>query len=111
MIGKLAACHGWVNDVKYHGFPGAPVPTENWCDDRTDVFRFDVWWDLGCPFVQEWRLENDKLVPASPLYKRGEPVTQVEVTPGRFLNPRRCSNPTPAPCCLSRRQNRCVTMY
>jgi len=46
--------------------------------------RFDIWWDLGCHFVQEWRLEDGKLIAASPLYKRNEPATRVEVAVGRF---------------------------
>ena len=86
VMGKLAACHGWADDMKYHGFPGAPVPAEHWADgrDKEQGFNRDVWWDLGCEFVQEWRIEDDKLVPASPFYKRSNPVTRVEVSPGRF---------------------------
>lgn len=84
--GMLSACHGWTDDVQYHGFPGAPLPPEHWFDGR-DVskgVRFDIWWDMGCHFVQEWRLDCGKLVAASPLYKRNEPVTRVEVAVGRF---------------------------
>ncbi len=92
MIGKLSACHGWTDDVQYHGFPGKPLPPEHWFDAagpewwtrRKGVVCFDIWWDLGCDFVQQWRLEDGRLVAASPLYKRSEPVTQVEVAVGRF---------------------------
>ncbi len=86
MIGALSACHGWTDDVQYHGFPGKPLPPEHWFDapNWEKDARFDIWWDLGCHFVQEWRLQNDKLFAASLLYKRNEPVTQVEVAVGRF---------------------------
>ncbi len=85
LTGKLSACHGWANDMKYHGFPGAPVPAENWSDaGGQNGFNRDTWWDLGCRFVQEWRIEHGALVPASPLYKQTEPVTRVEINPGRF---------------------------
>jgi len=86
VIGKLAACHGWADDMKFHGFYGAPVPAAHWSDgrDKERGFNRDVWWDLGCEFVQQWRYEDGGLVPASPLYKRSDPVTTVEINPGRF---------------------------
>lgn len=85
VIGKLSACHGWTDQVRYHGFPGEPVPTEHWSDtrDQENGFRFDMWWDLGGHFVQQWHLEGKRLEPASPLYLRSEPVDEVVVTPGR----------------------------
>lgn len=92
VLGALSACHGWTDDVQYHGFPGKPLPPEHWFDaagpewwrPRKGIGCFDVWWDLGCHFMQEWRLDGGRLVAASPLYKRNEPVTRVEVAVGRF---------------------------
>ncbi len=86
MIGALSACHGWTDDVQYHGCPGKPLPPERWFDapDHENGVCFDIWWDLGCDFVQEWRMEDGELMAASPLYKRSEPVTQVEVAVGRL---------------------------
>ena len=86
VIGGLSACHGWTDDVQYHGFPGKPLPPERWFDanDNSKGVHFDIWWDLGCHFVQEWRLADGRLVAASPLYKRNEPITRVEVAVGRF---------------------------
>jgi len=91
VIGRLAACHGWTDDIQYHGFPGKPLPPERWFDAPAKDWwihkkgaRFDIWWDLGCHFVQEWRLDAGALVAASPLYKRNEPATRIEVAVGRF---------------------------
>ena len=84
--GSLLACHGWTNDVKYHGRRYKPIPAENWSDryDRKRRYRWDMWWPLGLGFVQQWRVEGKTLVPASPLYRINDPMRQVEVTPGRF---------------------------
>ncbi len=86
LIGQLVACHGWTDDVQYHGRPGKPLPPEHWFDapDHQRDVRFDVWWELGCGFVQQWRLAEGRLVPASPLFKRSDPVREVEVATGRF---------------------------
>lgn len=84
--GSLMACHGWTDDVKYHGRCHKPIPAEHWSDgrDRRRGFKWDLWWPLGMEFVQRWRIENGTLVSDSPLYKMREPVDRVEVTPGRF---------------------------
>ena len=84
--GSMVGCHGWTNDVKYHGRCYKPIPAANWSDGRDPKrgFRWDMWWPLGLGFVQRWRVEGKTLVPDSPLYKRNEPFTRVEVTPGRF---------------------------
>lgn len=84
--GNIVACHGWTNDVKFHGRCRGPIPAANWSDgqDRSRGFRWDLWWPLGMEFVQGWKLEGRTLAPSTPLYKISEPVKRVEVTPGRF---------------------------
>ena len=84
--GSMVACHGWTNDVKYHGRCLSPIPAECWSDsrDRTKGFRWDMWWPLGLGFAQAWRVEGASLVPDSPLYKMSDALTRVEVTPSRF---------------------------
>ncbi len=84
LTGRLSSCHGWVNDVKYHGGMTEPIPAEHWSDRPGNGFRYDVWWDMGCQYVQQWGLEDGELVATSQLFKRSEPVEQVEVTRGRF---------------------------
>lgn len=84
--GSLMACHGWTNDVKYHGRCRKPIPEANWNDGRDHKrgFRWDLWWPLGLEFVQGWELKGHTLVPNTPLYKMADPLERVEVTPGRF---------------------------
>ena len=84
--GSMVGCHGWTNDVKYHGRCYKPIPAENWSDGRDTKrgFRWDMWWPLGMGFVQRWRIEGKTLVPDSPMYKFNDAFTKVEVTPGRF---------------------------
>jgi len=84
--GSLMACHGWTDDVKYHGRCRKPIPVANWSDgrDKARGFRWDLWWPLGMDFVQRWKIEDGALKPDSPLYRISEPVDRVEVTPGRF---------------------------
>lgn len=84
--GSLVACHGWTDDVKYHGRCRKPIPAAHWSDgrDRQRGFRWDLWWPLGMEFVQRWNLKGRSLEPDSPLYKISEPLGRVEVTPGRF---------------------------
>lgn len=86
VMGSLIAWHGWTDDVKYHGGPSKPIPEAHWRDgrDRKAGFQWDLWWGLGLKFVQRWKVVGRTLAPDSPLYKISEPVTQVEVTPGRF---------------------------
>ena len=84
--GSMVGCHGWTNEVKYHGRCYKPIPAENWSDARDPRrgFRWDMWWPLGLGFVQRWRSEGKALVPDSTMYKFNDAFTQVEVTPGRF---------------------------
>lgn len=84
--GSLVACHGWTNDVKYHGRCRKPIPAANWNDGRDTQrgFRWDLWWPLDMEFVQRWEFRGGTLVPDSPLYKMSEALGQVEITPGRF---------------------------
>lgn len=84
--GNVVACHGWTDDVKYHGRCREPIPAAHWSDgqDRSRGFRWDLWWPLGLEFVQGWELQDDRLVPSTALYKLSEMVGRVEVTPGRF---------------------------
>ena len=86
VIGRIAAVHGLVDDVKYHGFYGAPVPAAHWSDDMDleNGFGRGVFWDLGFRFVQQWDLDKTGMHPASPLYALSEPLTRIEVTPGRL---------------------------
>jgi hypothetical protein len=51
---------------------------------RARRFRYDFWFNLGMEYVQEWKIENGTLVPASPLYQITPQLTRVEVTPGRW---------------------------
>jgi len=84
--GFLEACHGWTDDVKYHKRVDRPVPAEHWSDVKAAQrgFRWDMWWDLGLRFVQQWEVHGTTLRPASPLYKTRDLVERIEVTPGRF---------------------------
>lgn len=84
--GNLVACHGWTDDVKFHGRSRKPIPADHWSDemDRSRGFRWDIWWPLGLEFVQGWKLDGHTLVPDTPLYRISEAVDRVEVTPGRF---------------------------
>lgn len=84
--GSMIACHGWTNDVRYHGRCYKPIPAENWNDarDPRKGFRWDMWWPLGLGFVQRWELAGASLVPDSPLYVMSKAYARIEVTPGRF---------------------------
>lgn len=84
--GNLVACHGWTDDVKYHGRCRGPIPAVHWSDghDRSRGFRWDLWWPLGMEFVQGWEIRAGNLRPSTPLYQISAPVSRVEVTPGRF---------------------------
>ena len=85
--GFLIACHGWTDDVQYHGTMNKPVPAKNWREganwDKGEK-TFDIWWKMGLDFVQQWNVEGKTLAADSPLYKKTEPLSQVEVCPGRF---------------------------
>ena len=83
VFGRLAAAHGWTDDVAYHGWATGPVPAANWSDDKTSSHRFDIYHDLG-RFVQQWEIVGSTLQPSSPLYLTKDFESQVEVTAGRF---------------------------
>ena len=99
LIGHLVANHGWTNSPLYRHptdlqsgtkmrqvFSGASsdlIPEASWSNAR-DVakgFSYDVWWELGLPFVQEWKFTGDTFAPSSPLYKMGEFHHEVRITP------------------------------
>lgn len=84
--GYLIACHGWTDDVKYHGTMDKPVPTEHWLDAANwdKGHRFDIWWIVGLDFVQRWKIQGNTLAADSNLYKMSEPLRHIEVSPGRF---------------------------
>lgn len=86
LVGKLVADHGWSSDAFYHGFPSRPVPAGSWSDTR-DLkrgFRYDVWWDCGSQFAQQWGFREGRLVPFSPLYALSPPRAKIEVAEGRI---------------------------
>ncbi len=86
LVGKLAAVHGWTDNLKYHGFVNGPVPAAHWSDKAAPEkgFKWDVWWDLGGEFVQEWQVFGDSMAPAGDMYLRSERKLRIEVCPGRF---------------------------
>ena len=84
--GCLSAVPGFTRAEKFRHFYGV-LPEDAYSEriDEDKGFVFDMWVNLGLSFVQKWKLEGDKLVPDSPLYKRSEYVTKYEITPGRFM--------------------------
>lgn len=88
VIGKLVAVHGWTNDPAWHGHQGGAVPEACYSDshDPKAGYRFGVWWSLGMQHVQRWRLADGKLRPDSDMFRMGDYIERVEVTPGRFKN-------------------------
>lgn len=83
-FGNITACHGYTRDEKNRR-PASPLPEADWSDDL-DIdrgFFFDVWFNLGLDWVQRWKIEGGRLVPASPMYAMTKLRTEVEVTPGR----------------------------
>ena len=98
VIGNLSATHGFLNDrcVQPSPGPGRPIPAANWCEKLEGAdWRErrnskggpwgDVYWDMGGRYVRRWRLDDNRttLIPDSPMYVMKEPVTSLEVTPGR----------------------------
>ena len=84
--GRTWTCHGWANEVKYHGRRYEPIPAEHWSHvhSRKRGHRWDAYWPLGMRFLQRWHVRDRTLVPDSPLYKKSDLVTRVEISPGRF---------------------------
>jgi hypothetical protein len=97
--GSLHADHGFSSDMSDHlAGTGKPIPAEKWRDaldeGETATERrnskggpwCDVYWSLGAEYIQRWKLDAQRqtLVPDSPMFRRGEPLTQLEVNPGRI---------------------------
>jgi len=84
--GLIVACHGYTNDVKYHGFQTRPLPASAWSDDldRERGFIYDLWLDLGLRFVQRWRIQDGVLVADSPMYAQAPLTPRFEVCDGRW---------------------------
>jgi hypothetical protein len=82
--GGVAAVPGYTTEERYRHFYGT-MPEEAFSESPSDEFFFDMWVSLGMSFTQRWKLDGDKLVPDSPLYKRSEYVDRYEITPGRWL--------------------------
>jgi hypothetical protein len=85
-LGGIHACHGYTNNVKYHGHQTKPLPAADWSDnlDRDHGFVYDVWLDLGLSFAWRWKISGGTLVPDSPLYARSPLTTRFEVCDGRW---------------------------
>ncbi len=83
--GSLTSTIGFTNEQRYRHTDG-PIPAENYSDDMDldSGFYFDKWSELDLSFVQQWKIEDDRLVPASPMYQRTPFRERFEVTPGRF---------------------------
>ena len=65
----------------HHSANRSPVPDKHYRHTRQARFRFDIYWIL-MHFVQEWKLENGRLLPASELYISGERApAELQVTP------------------------------
>ncbi|HEY1084704.1 MAG TPA: hypothetical protein VGE29_20730 [Prosthecobacter sp.] len=76
--GRLQACDGWTDDMRYHNTPlRAPVPEEHYCSDldKKSGFRWDVYWFLGS-FVQQFDFVEGKLAATSPVYFLGSAVPE-----------------------------------
>lgn len=80
--GRLLLCDGWTDSMLYHHSANrSPVPDKHYRHTRQAQFRFDIYWIL-MHFVQEWKLENGRLLPASELYISGERApAELQVTP------------------------------
>jgi len=78
-------CIGGYTTSEANRNPMGPLPAAEYSDslNRAAGFRYDMWFNLGMQFVQRWRLQDDRLVPDSPLYQITPQVKRVEVTPGR----------------------------
>lgn len=81
----LSATIGFTNEEQYRHVDG-PVPEENFADnmDLESGFYFDKWAVLKFSGIQQWKIEDDRLVPTSPMYERVPFRSRFEVTPGRY---------------------------
>lgn len=76
--GRLQACDGWTDDMRYHNSPlRQPVPEAHFRSgqDKKGGFRWDVYWFLGS-FVQQFDFVAGKLAATSPLYLLGPPIPE-----------------------------------
>lgn len=76
--GRLQACDGWTDDMRYHNTPlRAPVPEAHYRSnqDKKGGFRWDVYWFLGS-FVQQFDFVEGKLTATSPIYFIGAPIPE-----------------------------------
>lgn len=89
MLGKLIANDGWTTSPLYRHPPilqnspaDAPIPEAAWSNGRNNVTKhtYDVWWELGLSFAQQWEFDGKSLKPISPLYKLSEFRDKVKVT-------------------------------
>ena len=80
--GRLQACHGWTDDMRFHNSPlRQPVPEEHYCGglDKKNGFRWDLYWFLGS-FVQQWDFVGGRLVATSPIYFLADMPVFLQVT-------------------------------
>lgn len=81
----LNSCLGWVDDMKYHNwnFQGT-VPDRNYFRNYRKGL-FDRYHRLG-DYVQEWRFDGERLMPASPLYAMNPVPEEVRISES-FVQP------------------------
>lgn len=76
--GRLQACDGWTDDMRYHNTPlRQPVPEAHYRSglDKKGGFRWDLYWFLGS-FVQQFDFVVGKLTSTSPVYFLGSSVPE-----------------------------------
>ena len=80
--GGIKLCDGWTDSMLYHHTPNTePVPDEHYSKGKTRSHRFDIYWILSS-FVQEWKLVDGRLLPASEIYLTRPPISdRLQVTP------------------------------
>jgi hypothetical protein len=81
--GFIAARHGWSNQSRYSGISKAPVPVKNWSNSKSKKFRFDVGWDLGLIYFQEYKVKDSAIVPAGKPYLLSKMLDRIEVATGK----------------------------
>jgi hypothetical protein len=86
---RLTATIGFTNEQQYRHTSG-PIPVENYSDnmDIESGYYFDKWAEVDFAGIQQWEIEDDRLIPVSPLYERVPFRSRFEVTPGRFKESR-----------------------
>jgi hypothetical protein len=86
VTGPIAIYHGWTNDLKYRA-PLEPVPENNFRElrDNDKGYRYDMRWDTGSRYYQEWGFVDGKFVPVSPMYLDKAPAGAIQLTPKESL--------------------------